>query len=155
MAAAVTGLVARTVAIVLVVGVSIVLAGCLGREVQGDPIAPVLVRGVVVDPSGQPAGGAALELSVSDWTADLEPGDVVPVLFARQYRAHADGTFEIRLWPGDVLSEAGVSQAPFINFDLTALIPASRSGARWSSPREISGARWAGEVPDVTLRPIP
>jgi hypothetical protein len=140
--------------VLVLVALASLIAGCLGANPsQGDPSAPVLVRGVVLDAAGQPVGGAPLTLSVSDWTAELQPGDSVPVLFSRQYTARPDGGFEIRLWPGDVLREAGGGPVEFINFDLAGMARPNQVGL-WAFPREVRGAYWTGEVPEVTLRPL-
>lgn len=136
---------------------------CLGTPPQGDPVAPVLVRGVVLDAAGQPVGRALVQLQVSDRSSEGDAveggeapsaGNAAGRRFQRDYRAHGDGRFEIRLWPGDVFRETGGQPAAHVNFQLRASSDAVPSG-RHSFRREVGGSRWAGDVPDVTLRAGP
>ena len=133
--------------------IALLLAGCIGAPPQGDPGAPVLIRGQVLDATGGPLGGAVLSLTVKDF-ANVEVGDAVAVLFNADFVAGGDGRFEIHLAIDPGLSEVAASNGGFVNFDLTVLLP-DRSGMvfPFSFPRDVVDGAWAGAVPGVTISP--
>jgi hypothetical protein len=138
-----------------VLAAGLLLVGCLGANPpQGDPAAPVLVRGAVSAGTGLPAGTAQLRLVATSWLSAQPPREELPVTFEREYTPHPDGRFELRLWPGDVLRESGGRPASAISFDLLALGADGQVVAAAPFTREVAGSRWDGAAPEVTLRPV-
>jgi hypothetical protein len=132
---------------------ALVLGGCAAvPSSQGDPEAPVLVSGRTVDGSGAPIGGARLELQVFD-DADVDVGEVVPVVFHQSFTAGADGTFVLHLGPTPELRAFGAQNGGFVNFQLVALAPERGLTFPFAFPRELGPTGWADAPPTVTISP--
>ncbi|HXI44740.1 MAG TPA: hypothetical protein VNH13_00385 [Candidatus Acidoferrales bacterium] len=133
--------------------------GCEGTPVatldpnaQGDPSAPLLIRGQIVDAAGRPIAGAQLGLSVSDF-AHSQVGQPVKVLFNRTFIAAADGTFALHVAADATLAAIANTNGGYVNFDLLALTPDGRVVRPFAFPRQVAGAGWAGDVPTVVINP--
>jgi hypothetical protein len=112
---------------------------------------PILVKGRVVAPAGNPIPFATVSLTVKD-TAHAEIGQPVPMVFSRDYQAGQDGSFEIRLAVGEPLASFSAANGGWVNFDLFAFTPAGEPVfPPWSFPRQIVGATWDGDAPVVVL----
>ena len=132
----------------------LVVAACAGvAGSQGDPAAPVLVTGRVVDASGNPVSGARLQLSILDYEHS-ELNQPVPVVFSETYSANLDGTFALHLAPTPAIAAKGETNGGFVNFDLVVLASDTSFITAWGFPRELSGPGWAGEIPTVVLAPL-
>jgi hypothetical protein len=138
----------------LAAAVMVAVAGCTGGlpGTQGDPGAPVLVRGRVVDAVGAPVAGAVIEVYVRDYE-NSEIGVAVPTVYHESFTANLDGSFEIHLGLVPRLRDFTTErQEAFVNFSVIAMI--SGGVGVWNFPREIENGTWAGEAPDIELRPI-
>jgi hypothetical protein len=144
---------ASLAAVSLVVGL---MACTLNLVGQGDPAAPVLITGKVLDAAGIPVGGATLQLVVNDYGAAQNVGDRVPQVFQASFTANADGTFAIHLAPTPELVAFGAKEGGYVNFNLIAIGPNSTLIMPWSFPRQLAGGggAWADAAPTVELRPL-
>ncbi len=129
-----------------------ILAGCSGYLTEeGDPSAPILVRGRVVDASGGGMSGAGIHLTAFENPGGAAPGVAVPAVYDGEFRAGLDGTFTIRLAPTPALTELAKNNGGFVNFTLVAF----RGGAAspFAFPRELVDGTWAGAVPSFVFGP--
>ena len=149
------GLLTRLAAAATAAAAALVVAACIVPPpgTQGDPAAPILVRGTVHDTDGTPVAGAGLQLSVLDH-ANADVGERVPTVYIEHFAAGLDGTFAIHLAPTPVLTAFAAKNGGWVNFDLIALRPDTSLITPWGFPREIAGNGWAGEVPTVVLAPL-
>jgi hypothetical protein len=127
-------------------------AGTIGG--QGDPAAPVLIAGKVLDAGGNPIGGATLQVVVNDYGAAPNVGDRVPQVFQASFTANVDGTFSIHLAPTPELIAFASKEGGFVNFNLYAVGPNSALITPWAFPRQLENGTWADAVPSVELRPL-
>jgi hypothetical protein len=138
-------------ALALLVGA--MLAGCsLVPGNQGDPSAPVLVTGRILDAAGAPVGNAFLELQVFD-DANVEIGQTVPIVFHQSFTANADGTFTLHLAPTAELRAFGTKNGGFVNFQLFGAAPNHAPIFPFAFSRDLGPAGWADAAPIVTISP--
>lgn len=149
------GVAARVVTARVVVALVLALAfaACSGdgpAPTASDSIAPVMVRGKVVDSTGTPISTKYLQVSIFD-TANSQVGQPVPMVYDAQYVVGIDGTFEARVpITPEITRYAAANGAA--NFMLMA-VGTDGTIITFGFPREIKLGQWAGEVPFVTLRP--
>ena len=128
--------------------------GCgLIPAAQGNPADPVLVSGRVLDAQGRPVAGSRIDVQVYDYSAALNVGDRVPVVFAQSFQASPDGSFEIHLAPTAVLLAYAQDQGGVINFDIHAFVGTDIAPSAFS--RFVTGGTWADPPLSIDLRPIP
>ena len=128
-------------------------AGCsFVPAAQGDPNAPVLVTGRVLDVHGVPVANATMVLVVNDFGRAVNVGDVVPVVFQQTFVSNPDGSFTIHLAPNAALESFAAKNGGSVNFELMGRI--GNLPAVWAFPRELTGQLWSDELPFVELRPI-
>jgi hypothetical protein len=130
----------------------VALAGCSflpGN--QGDPSAPVLVTGQVLDVNGQPAAGAQIQLSVFD-DQKAVVGQRVPTAYEGSFTAGGDGSFVLHLAPTPELIAVGGRNGGFVNFQLIGNL-GSPQISFWGFSRELRAPGWADDPPRVVLRP--
>ena len=118
---------------------------------QGDPNAPVLIRGRVLDADGNGIGGAGLQVMVSDLD-NVQVGQNARVVYQERFSAAADGSFAIHLAPNAELVAAAARNNGFVNFDLIVSAP-NRPPWPWAFPRELEAGTWAGEPPSIEAGP--
>jgi hypothetical protein len=147
-------LAARTLGLALGAICLAAVASCgLLSAAQGNPADPILVRGRVLDASGAPVGSAPLQLVVNGDAANVPVGGVVPMVFQASYTANLDGSFAIHLSATQALADLAAGNGGFVNFSLYAPGP-GHSLASWAFPRQLTSGSWAGDVPEVDLKPI-
>jgi hypothetical protein len=144
---------------------ALVTTGCVAVPGnQGNPNAPVLVTGRVVDREGKPIGGTLLELQLlEDVGHDL--GQAQPAVFSATFTTSSDGTFAIHLAPTPALTAVANRNGGFVDFDLFATIPhdvvlpyvflRQLAGSDWADapPNILFDPNGSGEEPPVTLPP--
>lgn len=119
---------------------------------QGDPAAPLLIRGKVVDASGKPIGAAALQVEVFDIERS-QVGQPIPLAFHQTYTANMDGTFAIHLSPTpDLAAKAGTNDG-YVNFNLVVISPDQSVVYPFGFHRRLVGTAWVDDLPDVVLTP--
>ena len=129
------------------------LTGCgLLPGGQGDPSAPVLITGRVLDADGRPVGNVAIEVDVRDCAAAINVGDVVPTVFHQSFTGGPDGSFTLHLAPTPALLAFAAKEGGFFNFSLIAHW--GTVAAPWGFTRDLDGQTWAGDPPLIELRPI-
>jgi hypothetical protein len=137
----------------MVAACAAVATGCAGAVPnQGDPSAPVLVKGSILDAAGKPVGNVTLQLEVFDLTA-APVGQRVPLAYHAMFGNQLDGTFAIHLTPTPELTAFSQQNGGFVNFHLMAIYPGDQLLIPSGFPREIAGNAWAGEVPTLELKP--
>lgn len=116
---------------------------------EGDPAAPILVQGRVVDSSGGGMSGARVEVWVGDYR-DVQVGESVPIVYEGSFSAGLDGTFVVRLTPTPAMIELAGGDDGFVNFNLVVF---ANAPAPFAFQRELRGGTWAGEVPELIFGP--
>jgi hypothetical protein len=135
----------RILAALALVVLTTAASGCgLFSQGQGDPAAPIVIQGRVVDRAGQGVAGASIQLTVHDY-ASVEVGQVVPVVYSGSFSAGSDGTFALRLLPTPGLVALAEANGGFVNFDLIA------QARPWAFPRELNAGTWAGDIPTIVI----
>jgi hypothetical protein len=134
--------------------VAVALAGSVGGcsmylSNEGDPAAPILVQGRIVDASGGGMSGAGVTLQVSD-VDGVEDGESVPVVYQGQFSAGLDGAFTIRLAPTPELVALAARNGGFVNFSLVVF---AGEAAPFGFPRELRDGTWAGGIPTFVFGP--
>ena len=119
---------------------------------QGDPGAPIVVRGTVAGADGAPFAGAGLQLSVLDH-ANAQLNQPVPTVYQEQFAAGIDGTFAIHLAPSPALTAFAAKNGGWVNFNLLAFSPDSSLIFPTVFPRELAGPAWAGSPPVAHITP--
>jgi hypothetical protein len=118
---------------------------------QGDPGAPVLVTGRVLDANGQPAAGAQMLLTVFD-PSNIVVGPRIGTAYSGSFTANGDGSFVLHLAPTAELLAVGAQNGGFVNFQLTGNL-GSPQISLWGFSRELKSEGWADDPPTVVLRP--
>lgn len=146
---------------VLIVAVAITFVGCgfaKAPGTQGDPAAPVIVRGTVRDDSGAPIARAGLRLTVLDYAnPGRDPRE--PVIFSGQFVADVDGTFVIHLGVTHGLESFAETYGPWVPFDLIVSTPESivlAPGSLIASTqftRQLEGGAWVDAAPVLRVTP--
>jgi hypothetical protein len=126
------------------------LAGCSAYlSEEGDPTAPVLVQGRVVDASGGGMSGAQVRVQVRD-DAQAQVGQTVPVVYEGTFRAGLDGSFVVRLAPTPAMTALAGGDGGSVNFSLYVFADELRP---FIFPRELRNGTWAGAVPEFVFGP--
>jgi hypothetical protein len=140
------------------IGGSFVLAGALAAcsfaspARLGDPAAPVIVRGTVRDSAGAPIAGAILRLRVLDY-ANPQHQPEEPVVYANDFVAKADGSFEIHLAATPALEAFAKTYSPWVAFDVTVLGPFESVIASTQFSRQLQGGAWVDSAPVLEVTP--
>ncbi len=130
----------------LLVLAALVVTGCNGYLVdEGDPGAPVLVQGRVVDASGGGMSGASIVVQVEH---DVDNG-VTTLGSEARFRAGLDGTFVVRLAPFPEQIEKVGPSGGVVNVTLVVFADA----APFTFPRELRNGTWVGAVPEFIFGP--
>ena len=138
---------ASGLATVLLATAALVTAGCTAYLVEeGDPSAPVLVRGRVVDASGGGMSGARIVVRVAD--PAVPAGDAAP-LYEGTFSAGLDGTFLARVAPTPALTAHAAARGGVVNVTLAVYAGAEP----FAFQRELRDGTWAGEVPAFLFGP--
>lgn len=138
--------------LVTVVGLAVAACGALSGG-QGDPSAPVLITGRVLDARGIPVGGATLQLEVFDDT-NAQVGVRIATVFEASYTAAIDGTFSIHLAPPPELVAFSTKNNGYVNFQVIAIAPDRSLISPFAFPRQLQAGVWADEIPVVELRSL-
>lgn len=116
---------------------------------EGDPSAPILVQGRVVDASGGGMSGARIEVWVGDYR-DVQVGEVVPVVYEGSFSAGLDGTFIVRVAPTPAMIALAGGDGGSVNFNLVVF---ANAPAPFAFPRDVRNGTWAGDVPELIFGP--
>ncbi len=117
---------------------------------QGDPAAPVLVNGTVVDAEGGRVAGATILVEILD-DANAPVGRE-SVVWRSTYTANLDGTFSIHFAPSSELEAFSMEKySGFVNFHITAIAPDSSRSQPLRVTRELKAGGWADNVVDIGL----
>jgi hypothetical protein len=126
------------------------LTGCSAYlSEEGDPRAPVLVQGRVVDASGGGMSGAEILVQVPDH-ARGQVGDTVPLVYEGRFRAGLDGAFVVRLAPTPALTAFAGGDGGSVSFSLYVF---AEPVEPFSFSRELRAGAWVGEVPTFVFGP--
>jgi hypothetical protein len=132
---------------------ALAIAACGGLPgAQGDPSAPVLVRGRVVDANGSAVAGAAIQLEVFD-EAHAQVGQAIPDVFRQTYTSGLDGTFEIHLLPPADLAAFAKANSDYVNFSAIALTADGAFIGPFGFSRQIVLGSWAGAPQSFVVGP--
>jgi hypothetical protein len=122
-----------------------IATGCNSYLVdEGDPNAPVLVQGRVVDASGGGMSGARIQVSIE---YSVSPAETIG--YEATFRAGLDGTFVVRLAPDPELIEHVGPSGGVVSFKLVVFADA----APFTFQRELRNGTWAGAVPEFVFGP--
>lgn len=134
--------------LLLVLAALVAVSGCNSYLVdEGDPNAPVLVQGRVVDASGGGMSGARILVRVVGSAAEI--GEAVPLVYEGTFSAGLDGTFVVRLAPTPALIAHASATAGVVNVTLDVFADA----APFAFERELRNGTWAGAVPAFVFWP--
>ena len=100
-----------------------------------------------------PLPNAEVTLSVADWASALAPGDEVRVVWTETTLSGLDGRFTFVGKPAAEIVKFAAGQG-FVNFDITAVHPATRSVATWAFPRELDATQWLVGAPEIELTAV-
>lgn len=140
---------ARALGVVLLVPAALIATGCNSYLVnEGDPNAPILVQGRVVDASGGGMSGARIEVQVAD-DRGAQVGDAVRIVYEGQFSAGLDGTFVVRLAPSPELAAHAVEAGGVVSVTLLVFADADP----FTFPRELRDGIWLGDVPSFVFGP--
>ena len=115
---------------------------------EGDPSAPILVQGRVVDSSGGGMSGARIQVQV-EHVGDTDNGVTQTVAYEATFSAGLDGTFVVRLAPTpELIAQVGASGG-VVNVSLAVFANAPP----FTFPRELRNGTWAGAVPVFVVGP--
>ena len=131
----------------LLVLAALVTTGCnayLAEE--GDPSAPVLVQGRVVDASGGGMSGARILVSVEH---SVRAGVLETVGMEATFSAGLDGTFVVRFSPAPEMIENVGPSGGVVKVTLVVFADA----APFTFQRELRNGTWAGPVPEFVFGP--
>ena len=117
------------------------------------PEAPVVVRGTLVDGTGQPVPGVGVTLDVYD-DRNLQPEQVVPTVLHAETTSGTDGSFEFRFAPSVELRQFVGGNTGFVNFTLGAFERNRGLFWAWNFPREMGLEGWLDDETPVRLVPI-
>ena len=142
--------IARGLAVAIAIGV----AGCGfgSASGQGDPAAPLLVRGKVVDAAGVPIGGARLQVEVRDMERS-QVGQPIPLVFQATYTANADGTFAIHLPPTSAIAAKAATNGGYVTFHVTVISPDQAVAFPFGFERRVGASGWLDEAPELRAGP--
>lgn len=131
----------------LVLTVLVTATGCNSYLVnEGDPSAPILVQGRVVDASGGGMSGARILVSVEH---SVRAGVTKTVGYEATFNAGLDGTFVVRLAPDPALIEQLGPSGGVVKVTLVVFADA----APFAFSRELRDGTWAGPVPEFVFGP--
>ena len=136
--------------LLLVALATLATGGCTSYLVdEGDPAAPILVQGRVVDASGGGMSGATVELQ-ADAEMDTDAGEATALMELGSFRAGLDGFFVVRLAPSAELTARADKNGGAVLFTLVAF-----EGPTFAFPfsRELRNGTWVGEIPTVEFTP--
>ena len=135
--------------------IALLTAGCAGWPGnQGDPGAPIVVRGTVFNKFGVPYAGANLLLQAVDDQHVPAVQNASLVLSAR-FTSSFDGTFELHLAPSATLSRLAADHDGSVHFKLVASYPGEAGIPAVEFSRAVTGSGWAGTAPVFELRAPP
>ena len=116
------------------------------------PSAPLLVHGGVVDRAGEVIAGATVRIQLLEHEG-LEPGDVVPVVFAAETTTSPEGVFAFHVAPDEEIRRLAAANQGTVNFHLDAF--AEGHGVFFPSAfdRVVLDDGWRGDAPGFLIRP--
>ena len=122
-------------------------AGCNAYLVdEGDPGAPILVQGRVVDSSGGGMSGARILVQVEH---SVRAGVTETLGYEGTFSAGLDGTFVVRLAPTpDLIEHVGPSGGV-----VKVTVAVFADAAPFVFQRQLRNGTWAGEVPTFIFGP--
>jgi len=124
-----------------------VTTGCNAYLVnEGDPSAPILVQGRVVDSSGGGMSGARVLVSLEH---SVRAGVTETIGYEATFSAGLDGTFVVRLAPDAALIENVGPSGGAVKITLAVFADA----APFTFQRELRNGTWAGAVPEFVFGP--
>jgi hypothetical protein len=115
---------------------------------EGDPAAPILVQGRVVDSSGGGMSGARIQVHVAE-PNDMVGGVTVTNGYEATFSAGLDGTFVVRLAPSPALIAKAGASGTMVTVTLTVFANETPFAFR----RELRNGTWAGAVPAFVFGP--
>ncbi len=135
--------------LLLVLATFATAAGCNAYLVdEGDPSAPILVQGRVVDASGGGMSGARILVQVAD-DRDVRIGEAAPVAYEGTFSAGLDGTFVARVAPTPALTALADATGGVVTVTLVVFA----GSAPFAFPRELRNGTWAGDAPTFVFGP--
>ena len=138
---------ARRALLLALVLAALAVAGCSAYLAEeGDPSAPILVQGRVVDASGGGMSGARVLVSVEH---SVTAGGTETIGYETTFSAGLDGTFVVRLAPDPELIERVGPSGGIVNVKLVVFAGA----APFEFQRELRNGTWVGAVPVFVFGP--
>ena len=135
--------------LLLALAALVLATGCNSYLVdEGDPSAPILVQGRVVDSSGGGMSGARILVQVSD-ERRADAGVTQTIGYEATFSAGLDGTFVVRLAPDPALIERVGPSGGVVKVTLVVFADA----APFAFSRELRNGTWAGAVPVFVFGP--
>jgi protocatechuate 3,4-dioxygenase beta subunit len=128
---------------------ALALAGCAPGSND-----PIVFSGTLEDQLGQPVPRAEVILEAYDSTA-VPAGAEPPVVFTAETTTDANGQFEFRFFPPDVLVRAAAPNGGLVPFSATAHLPDRNTVWVFDLVREISLDGWADTATPIRWRPSP
>ena len=130
--------------------VALVATGCNAYLVdEGDPSAPILVQGRVVDASGGGMSGARILVQVAHERRTSAAAVTQTIGYEATFSAGLDGTFVVRLAPAPDLIENVGPSGGVVKVTLVVFADA----APFTFSRELRNGTWAGAVPVFVFGP--
>ena len=135
--------------LLLALAALVVASGCNAYLVdEGDPSAPILVQGRVVDASGGGMSGARILVRMTD-DRNRPAGEAAPIVYEGTFSAGLDGTFVARVAPTPALTALAGANGGVVNVTLAVFAGA----APFAFPRELRDGTWGGSVPAFVFGP--
>lgn len=121
----------------------LVLATVFGvAACAGDPLAPTVIEGIVLDLDRRPVPGASVSIAVEE---------AAPELLAVTVTTGPDGRFAIPVAPTPDLRAVAAERGGEVAFSLSAVLPDGTFSGGWSFSRAPTGSGWGGPTPRVML----